>query len=191
MAMSALPESTKATEILAGIRADLPDYDLVPGQTRGASWSRELAKLNDRELLGADILDDDMASCVRSGLLLRADLLDESHSLSQDIHSSDGSYWHGIMHRREPDYSNSGYWFRKVGRHSVFEDLTVDAVTVASRSTVNEITGSGAWDPFAFIDLCESCHRRGRSELRADLLALQELEIDSLLAHCYRQAVGA
>ena len=189
--MSALPESVKATEILARIRADLPDYDLVPGGTRGAGWARELAKLSDSELLGMDIVDDDMASCVRSGLLLRADLLDESHTLSQSIHTSDGSYWHGIMHRREPDYSNSGYWFRKVGRHPVFEDLTASAVSVASQSTVSEIAGGGAWDPFAFIDLCESCHQRGRSELRADLLALQELEIDFLLAHCYRQAVGS
>jgi len=40
---------------------------------------------------------------VRSAALLWHDYLDESHSLSQDIHTADGSFLHGIMHRREPD----------------------------------------------------------------------------------------
>ncbi len=189
--MRALPGSLKAAEILSGIREDLPEYDLVPGTSHVTIWAAEIAKLGDGELLGAPIVNDDMASCVRSGLLLRADLLDESHALSQGIHSCEGSYWHGIMHRREPDYSNSGYWFRKVGRHTVFDELTADATTVASKSTAGEVTRGGAWDPFAFIDLCESCHRHGRAALREDLLALQELEIDLLLAYCYERAVGA
>ena len=51
-----------------------------------------------------------------SGLYLYFCAYDESQSLSQDISSPEGSFWHGIMHRQEPDPGNSGYWFRRVGQ---------------------------------------------------------------------------
>lgn len=88
---------------------------------------------------------------VRAGLLLRIDDLDGSHTLSQSIETATGSYWHGIMHRREPDYSNAGYWFRRVGRHPVFAQL---AEAVASFAPAG-LVGSGGWDPFAFTRACE------------------------------------
>ena len=189
--MSTLPESIRAAEILASIRSELPEYRLVPGSSPVRSVPETLRGLSAEELLGANVIDSDMANCVRSGLLLRADLLDASHTLSQDIPTTDGSYWHGIMHRREPDYPNSGYWFRRVGDHPVFEDLTAGALDVASADTVSEITSGGAWDSFRFIDLCEACQRGRRSDLQSDLLALQELEIDLLLAYCYRGATSS
>src|SRR5215208_1132858 len=55
-----------------------------------------------------------------SGLYLYFCAYDESHSLSQDISSPEGSFWHGIMHRQEPDPDNAGYWFRRVGNHPTF-----------------------------------------------------------------------
>src|SRR5215207_7144377 len=45
-----------------------------------------------------------------SGLWLLHDFLDESHTISQDLPGWIGSYWHGIMHRREPDAGNAKYW---------------------------------------------------------------------------------
>ena len=54
----------------------------------------------------------DMAQACLAGLWLYHDFLDESHSISQEIATSTGSFWHGIMHRREPDPSNAKYWFR-------------------------------------------------------------------------------
>ena len=52
-------------------------------------------------------LTDEAASLVRSATFLWHDHLDESHRVSQGIKSADGSFVHGIMHRREPDYSNA------------------------------------------------------------------------------------
>jgi hypothetical protein len=63
-------------------------------------------------------------SLVEAGLWLLAGQLDRSHTISQSIDSADGSYWHGIMHRREGDFSNANYWFRRVGRHPVLSRLT-------------------------------------------------------------------
>lgn len=54
---------------------------------------------------------------LQAALWLYVDELDRSHSISQQIHDADGSYWHGIMHRREGDFSNSHYWFRQTGNH--------------------------------------------------------------------------
>lgn len=60
---------------------------------------------------------------LQSALWLYVDELDRSHTLSQSIHSATGSYLHGIMHRREGDFSNSHYWFYQVDSHPVFEQI--------------------------------------------------------------------
>ncbi len=62
------------------------------------------------------------SSCM-AGLWLLVGELDRSHKISQDLSTPNGSYWHGIMHRREGDYWNAKYWFRKVGEHPVFDKI--------------------------------------------------------------------
>lgn len=52
-----------------------------------------------------------------TGLWLYVDDLDQSHTISQSIEDTTGSYWHGIMHRREGDFGNSRYWHRKAAGH--------------------------------------------------------------------------
>src|SRR5687767_13390080 len=64
---------------------------------------------------GKQVVHDYAQACF-AGLWLYFDFLDESHAISQDLDTAEGSYWHGILHRREPDYPNAKYWFRRVGR---------------------------------------------------------------------------
>lgn len=52
---------------------------------------------------------------VAAALWLYVDDLDRSHALSQSIETEAGAFWHGIMHRREGDFWNSKYWFRRAG----------------------------------------------------------------------------
>ena len=64
-----------------------------------------------------------MAEGCLAGLWLLYDFLDESHTISQSLDTLEGSYWHGIMHRREPDYENAKYWFRRVPVHPIHAEL--------------------------------------------------------------------
>ena len=59
-----------------------------------------------------------------AGLWLLAGGLERSHVMSQNQSSDSGSYWHGIMHRREGDYGNALYWFRRAGQHPVMGQLS-------------------------------------------------------------------
>ncbi|MFO0222939.1 MAG: hypothetical protein ACK56E_06450, partial [Planctomyces sp.] len=67
------------------------------------------------------------AQCFAAGLLLYWDFAEESHQISQTMerrgNPRTADYWHGIMHRREPDAGNAGYWFRRVGDHPVLRQL--------------------------------------------------------------------
>ena len=58
-----------------------------------------------------------------STLWLYVDELDRSHTLSQSMHTATGSYLHGIMHRREGDFSNSHYWMYQAGSHPVLSQI--------------------------------------------------------------------
>jgi hypothetical protein len=125
--------------------------------------------------------DRSMALACISGLWLLHDFLDESHTISQDIASATGSYWHGIMHRREPDASNAKYWFRQFDHHPVFDELAVDAAELGYQPTGKR------WNPMAFIDACET--ERGQGSEREMLLRrVQRREWDLLFDWSLRQA---
>jgi hypothetical protein len=140
----------------------------------------------------AQVADRDMATCCLSAVGLLHDELDESHSLSQQIDTPSGSFWHGIMHRREGDFSNAKYWFRRVGTHPVLDTLSQRAAEIAAvrgeeRAIKKLITG-GAWDECAFVDLVETVIR-GQGSTRELCLDIQQAEWELLFDHCYRAAV--
>ena len=88
------------------------------------------------------------------------------------------SYWHAIMHRREPDAFKSKYWWRRVGAHPVLKQLAEQAPALGYNYTT----------PEAFVDFCEKVRGSGTAE---EELAkrVQELEWRLLFDHCLR-AVG-
>ncbi len=113
------------------------------------------------------------ASACLAALWLYHDFLDESHTTSQSIDTAEGSYWHGIMHRREPDAGNAAYWFRRVGKHPVFEELAKAAKQIGLE------VGAKGWDPFAFVDQCEE--ERGTGSAKEMLLRNAQLKEWELL----------
>jgi len=108
-----------------------------------------------------------------AGLWLYCGFFDESHSISQDIETPDGSYWHGILHRMEPDSRNAGYWFRRVGQHPLFPEVH------AAAKELGYETGP-RWDPFAFIQACD----RAAASQRELLEQVQLAEWQLLFHHC-------
>ncbi len=72
-----------------------------------------------RELITASKL----SAPVRSALYLHFGFWKEAHEEVDDLSTQDACYWHAIVHRREPDPGNSGYWFRQVGEHPIFPAL--------------------------------------------------------------------
>lgn len=112
-----------------------------------------------------------------SGLWLYFSCLDESHTLSQAIHTRDGSFWHGIMHRQEPDPGNAGYWFHKVSSHATFP-----LIAEAARELGYKVGSS--WDPFAFIDFVEKARRRPGSADEDLALRVQRAEWQILFDYC-------
>ncbi len=168
--------------------------ELGPGSPDESARPKLTALALNRSLAGAKIVDHSAARCCLAGLWLAHGFLDESHAISQEIDSAEGSYWHALVHRREPDYRNSKYWFHRVGQHAVFGPLAVVANELAVRHELDGpsrfLAKGSAWDPFAFVDLCAAiANGKSHSALLAREVARAEWHL--LLAHCYRLAVGS
>jgi len=139
----------------------------------------ELRRFDSDTDLGVPVKDRDAARACLSGLWLYFDYLDESHAISQELENPDGSFWHAIMHRREPDPSNSQYWWRRVGAHPVLGLLRENAPKLGYDFTT----------PEAFVDFCERV-RDSRSSDEGLARRVQLLEWQLLFDWCYRKAVG-
>ena len=163
---------------------------LGPGKPNRAAFD-QLRSLTTADLApGRSIVDDAMARCCLAGLWLLHDFLDESHRISQEIETTTGSYWHGIMHRREGDFDNAKYWFRRVGRPEVFDALGQAACEIAGASPA-EVAGSfvrGGWDPYRFVDACQAVRADTADE--ALLMQVAQREWQFLFEFCHGRALS-
>ena len=194
--------------VIAKLLATPQNAELGAG-TLDARLAKVLAGKSAGELFPhATIVDDQMADACLAGLWLLANGLEQSHQISQSIETPTGSFWHGIMHRREGDFGNSKYWFRRVGRHPIFERLGSDVRELAAAVTLPEaapLASQAEWSPERWIDLCEVAVRSGRGGPSADSHScsasatalvefcrqVQALEWGHLFDYSYRHAVGA
>jgi hypothetical protein len=171
-----------AGERLAALGPGTPDPALRP----------RLQELSEKDSLAhRPIVDRDMARACLAGIWLYHDFLDESHTICQEVESATGSYWHAIVHRREPDYDNAKYWFRRVSEHAIFPHLQEESVRIAvaspESSTARTISSGTRWDAFAFIDLRAKYCGKG-NEAEEICRRIQLIEWQLLFDHAFRHA---
>jgi len=137
---------------------------------------------------------DDLFSSARAphtamaGLFLYFSCWEEAHEAAQSDSSAEGSYWHAIVHRQEPDAGNSSYWFHRVGEHAVFPALVEAARIIAAAHPGAGLKFAKAWDPLAFIEICEQARKRPGSELEQAALEIQRAEWQLLFDYCARRS---
>lgn len=152
-----------------------------------------LELLKPADLLSGTITDHDSAAGVLAGLWLWHDWLEPSHKVCQAIETPTGSLWHAIMHRREGDFSNSKYWYRRVGDHAVYPSIAANATLILNPMPMDKAWVrliNGGWNPDIFVDLVQSAHTNPDDPRRSVLVTLQHIEWRTLFDHCVREAVG-
>lgn len=121
-----------------------------------------------------------------AGLWLYFSCGDECHQIVQELSDAEASFWHAILHRQEPDPPNAAYWFRRVGSHPVFSDLRDAAARIVARYAPAGLDARAEWDPFAFIEFCDSARRQPGSECERAALEIQRAEWQLLFDYCAR-----
>ena len=153
---------------------------LHPSEPGDSIAIRRVREASDADLTGGNPAGP-LLPAVRAGLFYFFDALDEAHRLVQDLSGDLAAYWHGMVHRREGDFDNARYWFRRAGELPHFSQLH-RAASEESAVVARQIT----WDPYLFTGLCEQ-HKFGGEE--EDLVSLQRIEFEVTFDYTWRQAV--
>lgn len=127
---------------------------------------------------------------VLAGLLLYLNCWTEAHEVAQELQTPEGSYWHAIVHRMEPDSSNSGYWFSQVGNHPIFPDLRARAEHLSSEHADAGFRVSSTWVPRQFISFCEEAAKAPGSERDRLATEIQHAEWELLMNWCQQPKKG-
>ena len=159
---------------------------LIPKGPLDSDLVRSLAATGDDVLAGERIpADTTLFALVRGGLFYALDALPEAHAIFQEAKDDPGAYWHGMLHRREGDFDNARYWFRRAGVLPFFSEMHRAACahsgTMARQSN---------WDPYLFTGQCEQV-RFGADDLTGEMQALQRVEFEAIFDYCWRQSALA
>jgi hypothetical protein len=121
-----------------------------------------------------------LPSEAQAGWLLYTGFGARSHAVSQDLHTREGSYWHALYHRMEPDDWNAKYWFRQVGTHPIAEALAAQARDAGWNPGRN-------WDPARFVDFVSAARSGGNQRDLQLAIAVQDLEWRLLFEFCVKE----
>lgn len=157
---------------------------LIPSEPLNYELVRRIQGADDAGIAGDRPLKNaEMFALVRGGLLYALDAIHEAHAVFQDAKGDFGSYWHGMMHRREGDFDNARYWFRRTGVLPVFSEMHRAASEFSA-----VMARQSNWDPYLFTGECEQA-RFGETEGLNELVALQRIEFEVLFDYCWRKSV--
>jgi hypothetical protein len=117
---------------------------------------------------------------LRAGLYLYFGCWTDAHEAAQAVNTREGSYWHAIAHRQDPDAANAAYWFGQVGDHPIFGELE----KIANDPALTP------WNSHAFTNLCERARRDPGSALERRAMELQRAEWQLLFDYCAKDAAA-
>lgn len=185
--------SATGRQLLQRTRDTSSYAQLVVSTPGNAEARKSLESVKPEDLVTGSFKNRDETRGLLAGLWLWCDFLDESHTLSQNIHTPTGSFWHAIMHRREGDFSNSKYWYARCASHPILASLAVQANSIlhplpADKSLL-KLTVNG-WNADAFVDLVEAMHDQPDDARHDVAVQLQRLEWKVLFDHGVRSAVA-
>jgi hypothetical protein len=161
---------------------ELPD--LTAGPRSKVLNARSLHGLLDPFLKGLQFTDEKVA-LLQAAALLYHDQHDPAHDIVADRTDVTSAFIHGILHRREPDYWNAKYWFRRCDMHPAYSILAANIKRWNGPGEPEAIRGlvlPGSFDPFAFVDACERQARSPRGSPEVETLRkIQQAEFEALV----------
>lgn len=175
---------------LAELIPDGEAIDLDAGVPNQANYS-ELSSFSSTEFF-KNSENGVSAECCLSALWLFNNFLDESHTISQNVHEPIGSYLHGIMHRREGDFSNAKYWFNRAGNADFIPRISESI----QQNGISDAFGSKGWrfSPTEFVDLVEDqmgdIREKDGGTDRRRLEKISYLELIVVFDCCFEKASG-
>ena len=163
-------------DFVKGLYLHLKKRKELPPLKPSGTWNPEISIILNKE--------NDIPKPVVSALALCNDDLRLSHEVSQSINTPIGSWLHGCMHRREGDFSNSKYWYRKVGSHASFCKISSKfdgfLAQYSPKGEVKLKSLGKVWNPFDFIDLCSEAEFESR-HIHKILKQAQLIELELLV----------
>ncbi|MFC4601675.1 hypothetical protein [Cohnella hongkongensis] len=173
-----------------GTRSRLPA--LMPD---GGAWhpgiDEELGRVSLEWLSGGRTDAVPEAAAYLAALHLWNDSLTRAHDLVERLGTPTAMLLHGIIHRREGDFDNANYWFRRTGSHPAYHGLQARAAAYLGRHPIangptreaaGKIATQGSWNPYLFVTAAAmQAYRIGDDEARERLEYVQQLELEAVM----------
>ena len=121
----------------------------------------------------------------RAALFLWNDDLDAAHKIVQPRDdNATANFLHAVIHRRERDFSNALYWWRKTGAHPLLSKIGLAARDADGAREYSQLFGrDDVFNAAAFTQLCEKSAPPNEEVLRR----IQAIELESIYQFCRAQ----
>lgn len=146
---------------------------------------------------------------IRNALYHKNDDIDTAHQICQTIGETTDApevcYWHGLIHRREPDFNNARSWFQKTLNfaannllHQAVYNFLQRAIQMPDYGDTREVAlqfwqhlkTQNTWDALYFLNVCESAIENPNPDLQKLLEDIQAIEFDTLFHWTFQKALG-